>query len=204
MRHQHSVADNSLEPLSASPHIIDLDLLDFLPCAAAIWDVGKDTVMLNPQAQQLFAEGKDERASVTAWTDRIHPQDRSIFTASRKELLSGLKRAGCVYRFFPNGQRQAIWLREISTIQPALHGKPGGVLSVYTDISDLKKRQAGKKNKWSQTKAAMIDGLTHELQNSLQGIGIGVDLRSMTTSDPVEGQIVAQAIERASRLLRET
>ena len=50
----------------------------------------------------------------------------------------------------------------------------------------------------------MIDGLTHELQNSLQCIGMGVDLLSMITSDPVEGQIVAQAIERASRLLRET
>ena len=73
--------------------------------------------MLNPQARQLFAVVTGEGATVTAWTDRIHPQDRSIFTASRRELLRGLKRAGCDYRFFPNGQRQAIWLREISTIQ---------------------------------------------------------------------------------------
>jgi len=204
MRHQHSVADSSLEPLSGSPHVIDLDLLDLLPCAAAIWALKEDTATLNPQAQQLFAVVNGEEATVTAWTDQIHPQDRSIFTASRRELLSGLKRAGCDYRFFPNGQRQAIWLREISTIQPARHGKPGGVLSVYTDISDLKKRWAGGKDKWNQTTAAMIDGLTHELQNSLQGIGMGVDLLSMTTSEPVEGQIVAQAIERASRLLRET
>ncbi len=33
---------------------------------------------------------------------------------------------------------------------------------------------------------------------------MGVDLLSMTMSDPVEGQIVAHAIERTSRLLRET
>jgi PAS domain-containing protein len=139
MRHQHSVADSSLEPLSGSPHVIDLDLLDLLPCTAAIWALKEDTATLNPQAQQLFAVVNGEEATVTAWTDQIHPQDRSIFTVSRRELLSGLKRAGCDYRFFPNGQRQAIWLREISTIQPARHGKPGGVLSVYTDISDLKK-----------------------------------------------------------------
>ena len=101
MRHQHSVADSSLEPLSGSPHVIDLDLLDLLPCAAAIWALKEDTATLNPQAQQLFAVVNGEEATVTAWTDQIHPQDRSIFTASRRELLSGLKRAGCDYRFFP-------------------------------------------------------------------------------------------------------
>ena len=203
MRHQHSVADDPLELPSGSLNVIDL--LDLLPCAAAIWDLGKDRAMLNPQAQQLFAVVEGEGAIATDWTDLIHPQDRSIFIASRGELLSGRQRTVCDYRFFPNGQRQAIWLREVSTIHSALHGKPGSVLSVYTNISDLKKRRTREKDKWSRkTTAAMIDGLTHEVQNSLQGIGLGLDLLSMATSDPVEGQIVTQAIERASRLLRET
>ena len=47
MRHQHSVADDPLELPSGSLNVIDL--LDLLPCAAAIWDLGKDRAMLNPK-----------------------------------------------------------------------------------------------------------------------------------------------------------
>ena len=55
--------------------------------------------MLNRQAQQLFAEGKDERATVTTWADRIHSQDRFIFTT----VLTW-----CRFSSFPRRRREDV------------------------------------------------------------------------------------------------
>ena len=195
-----------------------LSILDLLPSAAAVWHLDQTLSALNARAQEVTHCAVLDVGNREQWVTRIHHQDRSRCHGAWEQLQHRFQRTICDYRFVPKGKRNAVWLREVAVPYHNAQDEVEGILSIFTEISDLQsarqispgkgpmlnrqplaeEEQAGIANT-----AALIDAFSHEVQNSLQGIGLGLDLLQMTQADPLECQTVAQAIARASRFLQE-
>ena len=195
-----------------------LSVLDLLPSAAAVWHLDQTLSVLNARAQEVTRCAVLDVGNRDQWLKRIHHQDRSRCHGAWEQLQHRFQRITCDYRFAPKGKRNTVWLREVAVPYHNTQDEVEGILSVFTDISDLqsplladtdkgrtlsRQRMAEEEQAGIASTAALIDGFSHEVQNSLQGIGLGLDLLRMTQTDPLECQTVAQAIERASRFLRE-
>jgi nitrogen-specific signal transduction histidine kinase len=194
-----------------------LSVLDLLPSAAAVWHLDQTLSVLNARAQQLTRCAVLDVGNREQWVKRIHHQDRSRCHSAWQQLQQRFQHTTCDYRFVPKGKRNAVWVREVAVPYHNAQDEVEGILSVFTDISDLRadtgkgrapsRQRMVRKEQEEQagitSTAALIDGLSHEVQNSLQGIGLGLDLLRMTQADPLECQTVAQAIARASRFLQE-
>ena len=195
-----------------------LSILDLLPSAAAVWHLDQTLSALNARAQQVTRCTALDIGTRDQWVKHIHHQDRSDCHSAWKKLQQRFQRTTCDYRFIPKGKRNMVWLREVAVPYHNAQDEIEGILSVFTDISDLqsafqapaskgrvlsRQRITEEEQAGITSTAALIDGFSHEVQNSLQGIGLGLDLLRMTQADPLECRTVAQAIERASRFLRE-
>lgn len=180
--------------------------LDLLPCAVAFWNFGTRSCVLNNAATKLTGfSGNDLRQNPSLWINRIHPQDRNLFLAASKRLRAGEKMVSCDYRFLPKTERKEIWLRDLSVSYRGRNGDVEGVASTYTDISDL--RSATSKKARAEAKAKniveIIDGLVHDVQNSLQIITIGLDLLRVGQVEPQEHKALVNGIERAKKSIQD-
>lgn len=179
--------------------------LDLPPCAMGLWSLEHSPYTLNEEARQLtgFSE-RDFQKDPSLWINRIHPQDRTVFSAAWERLQGGEKRIFCEYSFFPKGNDRELWLRDISGAYQGAPGAVEGVISVYTDISDFKGRRSTNHHRGGRAEAVgIIDGLLHEVQNSLHSISMGTELLGLGEAQPGQEQVVFRGIERASRLLGE-
>ena len=187
--------------------------LDLVPCAAAVWNPDRTSCELNARAREmtgLSAGGIAEGQQAREWEERIHRRDREAVRAAWERLVSGDgKRMACDYRFFPKGPcGEEVWLREVAARYG--NGEGGGqaqtVVSMYLDITDLKAGGSESDGTGGREHTAeVMDGLVHEVQNSLQGISMGVDLVCLEPGEraSLEARRVFQKVEQASRLLRE-
>jgi len=79
-----------------------------------------------------------------------------------------------------------------------------GSIDVYTDTAHPQRRgPKGDEEARADHTVEIIEALVHEVQNNLQGIGMGLDLLCLTQADPLESQTVVRGVERISKLLRE-
>lgn len=178
-----------------------------LPCAIAFWSSEPSSSLFNGEAQRLTGLSLEELPEVLSlWISCIHPEDRALFSATRDSLWREGGKVSCDYRFFPRGSKGAIWLRDTSIFFRNHEDKTEGILSVYTDISDLHKYHTlGGEGDGAMSLEKIVGGSLHEIQNSLQVISMGLDLTliRMTQSDPLEQQAISRGINRISRLLHE-
>lgn len=184
-----------------------LSAFDVFPCAMVFWGVQPAECVLNMAAQQLTGfSPQDAQYMPALWISRIHVRDQALFAAARERLWAGESRVQCDYRFSPKGTTQEIWLREVSCPSFTAAGKGGGILSAYTDISDLKKKVRVKDQEDLLPVAGgreLIEDFVHAAQNSLQSISMGLDLLRVTYGDSLESDTIFRGVERSSRLLRE-
>jgi len=202
LKNHRSAQEGSLPAESRLP--IFGPILDYLPCAVALWDPDRSFCLLNAEARRLLGVPTEGHPSSTPGLDRIHPQDRAVAAAAWARLKQGAPKVTCEYRFFPFGAQREIWLREIAVPYPKVEDEAEGILSVYMEISGRKARRAEERKESSVTdEREILEGVVHALQNHLQGISMGLDLLQLTQADPREGRTIGEGIERASRLLRE-
>lgn len=180
--------------------------LDLLPCAVAFWSFETRSCVLNSAATQLTGfSGSDLRQNPSLWVNHIHPQDRNLFLAASRRLRAGEKMVSCDYRFLPKTERKEIWLRDVAVSYRDRNGDVEGFASTYTNISDLRST-TGRKPK-AESKAQniieIIDGLVHEVQNSLQIITIGLDLLRLDQVALQEHRALVNGIERAKKSIQD-
>lgn len=190
-----------------------LAVFDVLPCAAVFWSARYAECVLNREARQLTGFSSSDLHSPSSWMNRIHIGDRARVSAARERVLGGERRVLCDYRFSPKGRTTRIWLREISCPYLTAQGEVEGILSIYTDISDLKKKYRIKNRETEKIvdsgdisgdiKEGIIEEFVHAAQNSLQGISMGLDILRITYGESLESETIFRGVERCSRLLRE-
>ncbi len=180
-------------------------LLDVLPCAIALWPLNHLFCVLNHSARELLClTDRDLRKDPLLWMNRIDPRDRNLFSVAWKKLKGGEKKVSCDYRFFSNEDRKHIWIRDVSVSHQSPHGEVIGVTSVYTDISDIKIRR---RKRWDEERAAksvkVIDNLVHEIQNSLQGVILGLDFLQLQRGEKPEDEIFVRCFQRTNKLIND-
>lgn len=206
LRTHYSVCEELGTPLRGWAVTL-LSIFDAFPCAMIFWGVQPAECVLNMAAQQLTGfSPQDCQALPALWVSRIHVRDQAVFAAARERLQAGEGRVQCDYRFSPKGAAKEIWLREVSCPSLTAQGEVEGILSVYTDISDLKKRSRARDQEDLLPTVGgreLIEEFVHAAQNSLQSISMGLDLLRVTYGDSLESDTIFRGVERSSRLLRE-
>jgi nitrogen-specific signal transduction histidine kinase len=173
-------------------------VLEDFPTGAAVWYVEPFFCVFNRSAKQLTGfSDRDFQQNESLWLSRVHPQDHAIISAAGKKLQTEKRKVTCDYRFRPNGQREEIWIRDVSIPWQNHDGKIGGVVSVYTDISGF---MVGR-TQGTPDLRRVIKGLTHDIRNSVHAIGGALEVLRLTGSLPVEPQKIINPIEDINRLL---
>jgi nitrogen-specific signal transduction histidine kinase len=169
-----------------------------LPMGVAVWYVEPFFCVFNRSAKELTGfSGRDFQQSDSLWLSRVHPQDHASIAAARKKLQIEKKKVTCDYRFLPNGQREEIWIRDVSLPWENGEGKLGAIVSVYTDISAF---MAGS-TQTTQDLRKIIKGLTHDVRNCVHVIGGALETLRLTGSLPLQPKKISNPIEEINRLL---
>ena len=176
------------------------NILEHFPTGVAVWYVEPFFCVFNRSAVQLTGfSDRDFQQSDSLWLNRIHPQDQALMSAARKTLQAQKKKVTCDYRFLPTGDREEIWIRDVSLPLQNRDGKIGGILSVYTDISALMAASTQRPPDLRK----VIEGLTHHVRNYVHVIGGALENLRLTGSLPLQSQRVINAIEGINKLLGE-
>jgi PAS domain-containing protein len=170
-------------------------LLEFFPCAAALWSVDRSQCVFNSAMKTLVGYREDDFCADEAlWLRRIDPRDREVFLSSWKTLQKGQAKISCRYRFTPRG-RLSIDVEE--TAMPVPPGPTGtaAVLSLYQAKAGIRRARCDD---------AAIHGLAHHIRNSLQAIRGEVDLLHLAGGLP-QGSFdnITRGIEQLNDLLGE-
>jgi signal transduction histidine kinase len=174
------------------------NVLEDFPTGAAVWYVEPFSCVFNRSAKQLTGfSDRDFQQNESLWLSRVPRQDRALISAARKKLQIEKEKVTCDYRFLPNGQREEIWIRDVSLPWQNHDGKTGGIVSVYTDISGF---MAGS-TQGTPDLRRVIKGLTHDIRSSAHAIGGALEVLRLTGSLPVEPQKIINPIEEINRLL---
>jgi hypothetical protein len=167
-------------------------LLEFFPCAAALWSVDRSQCVFNSAMKTLVGYREDDFCADEAlWLRRIEPRDREVFLSSWKTLQKGQAKISCRYRFTPPG-RLSIDVEE--TAMPVPPGQTGAsaVLSLYQTKAGARRDDAA------------IHCLAHHMGNSLQAIRGEVDLLHLVGALPQRSfDNITLGIDQVNDLLRE-
>jgi signal transduction histidine kinase len=144
---------------------------------------------------------RDFSQAQNVWMGRVHPDDQQSFVTFWKELESGEKRLTSDYRFFRNGRKQEVRVRDNSVSLRNSDGRIDTIISSYTDISDLTVKQEGEDT--AGHLGGLIRPLLHEIQNSLHVIRMGVDFMSMDQNTPFGIESAVRGIECLNKLSEE-
>lgn len=151
--------------------------LDTLPCPVAVWSRDRSFYLLNSAAKRVIQFSEEDLLSDGLfWLERVHADDQENFLKFQEELVKWEIPVPCDYRFFPKGATEPIWIREVSVVAVHQGNIPGNIISVYTDISDLK--HAHSSTKKASNSINIIKPLIHDLQNRLQVVIMGLELAS--------------------------
>jgi hypothetical protein len=205
MLRDHQLANEEGTALEDCPFAL-FSTFDLFPCAMIFWSARYSACVLNMEARRLTGfSTSDLQHTPSLWVSRIHARDRALFSATRERLQGGEKKVQCDYRFFPKGGTEVLWLRETASLFLSPQGEVEGVISVYTEISDLKKRcrTKGRELAKAASEEGIIEEFVHAAQNNLQGISMGLDLLRINHGDSFESDTIFRGVERSSRLLRE-
>jgi hypothetical protein len=150
------------------------DILEMIPCPAALWSRDRSSYLLNGFASHLFRFSENDLANHPSfWIECIHPADRQKFFRYQKAFAVSASPASCDYRFFPKGATQPIWIRDFSVLAKQEDAVPWDVFSTFTEVSDLK-GAVSTENKGA--KGTIIEHLIHDLTNRLHTVSMGLEL----------------------------
>ena len=180
-------------------------VLDSMPCSLIFWRSDRSFCFLNQKVKYLTGLSDDElQENPSLWMNRIHPRDLSLYVTAWKKLRGGEKMVSCDYRFSTNRRSKEIWLRDESVLYQNPDGKVEGVISTYTDISDLKARRPrnGKRER-DVNVTGIINSTIHEIQNNLQVMSLDLALPRENQTAVPDYPGVTSCIERINKVLQE-
>ncbi|MFQ5917494.1 MAG: PAS domain-containing protein [Candidatus Binatia bacterium] len=181
-------------------------VLNLVPSPLIFWRSDRSLCILNQRVKHLTGLSDDQlQENPSLWMNRIHPRDLSLYVAAWKKLQNGENMVSCDYRFSTAYADKEIWLRDESVPYQNPRGKVEGVISTYTDISDLK---AGRLRKEKEEKAVgvagIMDGAIHEIQNNLQVINLGLGLIQVGKSESPHTANLSISVGRIQNMLQDT
>jgi len=186
-----------MRPLLADPLAVR-NALEGVPTGAAVWYVEPFFCVFNRSAKELTGfSDRDFQWNQSLWLSRVHRHDLGLVSAARRKLQTGKQKVICDYRFLPNGHREEIWIRDISLPWRNHHGKIGGIVSVYTDISTL---MAGSTQSTADLKK-IIKELSHDVRNYVHVIAGALETLRLTGSLPLQTQQIITPIEELNKLV---
>jgi len=176
-------------------------LLNRLPFAAALWSPDRRHCAFNDSVSRLvgLSESDCER-KLSLWIDRIHPQDRDAFSAAWRQIESGAhERASCHYRFLPQHRRAPIHVGEFLFSSAPPRDEARAVWSLYTEEPNFEENILE-----TAPVRDLVQGLNHEIGNSLQAIKGEIDLLLMAGALPPQNAGgIGRGIERIAEITTE-
>ena len=173
--------------------------LEMIPCAISLWTRARSYCLLNGSAKRLINYSEaDFLNQPSFWIDRIHPDDQQTFLRAQERLAKSKSPVSCDYRFFPKDADRPLWIREISALCDGQSKTAWDILSVYTDISDLKATKAENKER---PLADAVKLLTHEFQNCVHKINMELDLAGLGLRGKFHDTDLVNAVDSMNRSL---
>jgi len=175
-------------------------LLEFFPCAVALWSADRNECAFNSAAKTLLGYSENNFcADQNLWLDRIDRRDRETFLSSWKALRSGERKISCHYRFTPQDHARSVTLQETAVLLPIGAAGKAAVLSQYQT-----KAATGRHLRGGRHDSARVRGMIHHMGNSLQAIVAELDLLHLTGALPQRSfDNIAQAVEQLHDLMGE-
>jgi nitrogen-specific signal transduction histidine kinase len=175
-------------------------LLEFLPCAAALWSADRAECVFNTATKSLLGYCENDFcADQKRWLERIDPADRETFLRACMALQQGERKTSCHYRFTPQNHAHSIVLQETAVVLPTGPAGKAAIFSVYQTKPEPERELRG--DRPAQEPAR---GLIHQLGNSLQAIRGEVDLLRLIGELPDQSfENITRGIERLHDLIGE-
>jgi len=178
---------------------LSLDI-ESLPTAVALWSKDRRHCVLNSAARKLTNLSDDYlRADPEAWIERIHPQDRYLFSAAWQRLRESGARESCTYRFFPHADGSYIWIREDAVMRREAAAEAPWVACQYIDVSN--ERESAPNG--PATVQGIIGGLLHNVRNHLQTVRMGLDCLERLPAKPEDILPLVTGIEQVLAVLKQ-
>ena len=171
--------------------------VELLPFPAALWSHNRHSCVFNRYTSQLLGLAESDFSSkdfLCLWTDRIHPQDRTILETAWRRIENGEQNSSCRYRFFSKCQDAEIQMQEYLFSSSSLTRPSEAVWSIYCED-----HSTGEEVLERAHVRDLVGGLTHEIGNSLQAIRGEADFLKLTGTLPQES---AGAISRGIEQIR--
>jgi hypothetical protein len=173
---------------------------EMIPCAISLWTRERSYCLLNESAKRLINYSEaDFLNHPSFWMDRIHPDDQQGFLQAQERLAKSKSPVSCDYRFFPKNADRPLWIREISVLCQGQNKTAWDILSVYTEISDLKATKAAETKENHLADAVKL--LTHDFQNCVHKINMELDLAGMGLRGKFHHTDLVDAVDSMSRSL---
>jgi PAS fold len=173
---------------------------EMIPCAIALWTRERSYCLLNGSARRLINYSEaDFLNHPSLWMDRIHPDDQQNFLQAQERLAKDKSPVSCDYRFFPKNADRPLWIREISSLCHGQNKTAWDILSVYTEISDLKATRAAETKENPLADAVKL--LTHEFQNCVHKINMELDLAGLGLREKFHYTDLVNAVDSMNRSL---
>lgn len=188
-----SVADERAFPPGESLRFVRpiKNLLELVPGPAIFWSLKRHFCIPNRRAHRWIATAKNDfREYASNWTRKIHRPDRPKFL-SVWEQLQLQETVQCDYRFSPDSLEQEVWLREVSACYRSWRGEAEGLISVYTDVSDLKSEplieEADSNDEFEKP---ALQGLAHDIANCIHNISMELELMNLKSKAPAPVELL--------------
>jgi PAS fold len=173
---------------------------EMIPCAISLWTRERSYCLLNESAKRLINYSEaDFLNHPSFWMNRIHPDDQQNFLQAQERLAKSKSPVSCDYRFFPKNADRPLWIREISALCQGQNKTAWDILSVYTEISDLKATKAAETEENPLADAVKL--LTHEFQNCVHRINMEVDLAGLGLRGKFDYTDLVNAVDSMNRSL---
>ena len=168
------------------------------------WSLQRHFCIPNQKAHQWVSSAKNDfREYAANWSRKIDRLDRPKFLSVWQALQSGDETVRCDYRFSPDGTGQQLWLRENSSCYRSWQGEAEGLISIYTDISDLEAHPWPEPRTENDKRAAPgIRSLAHDIANCVHNISIELELMGLRSGASAPPEVV-DTFNRLGRCMRE-
>jgi PAS fold len=188
-------------PVSLGGHFDEVRAFwEMIPCAISLWARERSSCLLNESAKRLINYSEaDFLNHPSLWIDRIHPDDQQSFLQAQERLAKSKSPVSCDYRFFPKNADRPLWIRENSTLCQDQNKTAWMILSVYTEISDLKATKAAETKEIPHSDAVKL--LTHEFQNCVHKIYMELDLAGLGLRGKFHYPDLIDAVDSMNRSL---
>ncbi|HEU4344446.1 MAG TPA: hypothetical protein VFU31_23065, partial [Candidatus Binatia bacterium] len=179
-------------------------LLELVPEPAMFWSFQRHFCIPNQKAHQWVSSAKNDfREYAANWSRKIDRLDRPKFLSVWQALQSGEETVRCDYGFSPDGPGQKLWLRESSSCYRNWQGEAEGLISVYTDISDLDAHPwSHQPNETDKPAVPGIRSLAHDIANCVHNISIELELMGLRSGASAPPEVV-DTFNRLQRCMRE-